>query len=306
MLPSFSSLRFEDVLNQARIDAHKSAYDLLKYLDEISDWDTKNIFQVATAESLTAGLMFSTLVDIPIGGSYKYGCFGVYDTDAKRVFLGVDVDDVYTHKCAKQMSEGVLKNSNASIAIAVTGNAMPYQQIDNMKAAAQLGEVFISISCYNSDKTIVTKTTSHNFCKDEYICKLWYDTIKIESELSRISNVKNNPMFTSVIDGFNESIITSNVSNFIRNKTTEQAFKNAISFLKYQKDKNAIIIPSFIIKNVLPNNQLNNTMLIDSRKKVKSECFDTMCDNTDSKNPYVRERDYHAKGKKNLTKKNKK
>ena len=54
-------------------------------------------------------------------GWCKYGCFGVYDTDAKRVFNSVKVDDVYTHTCAKEMAVGLLKNSNATLAISVTG-----------------------------------------------------------------------------------------------------------------------------------------------------------------------------------------
>ena len=70
---------------------------------------------LATAESLTGGLIFSTLVDMPLGGSTKYGCFSVYDTDAKRIFLGVTAPDVYTHRCATEMAVGVLKNSNARL-----------------------------------------------------------------------------------------------------------------------------------------------------------------------------------------------
>ena len=64
---------------------------------------------LATAESLTRGLIFSTLVDMPLGGSTKYGCFSVYDTDAKRIFLGVNAGDLYTHRCATEMAVGVLK-----------------------------------------------------------------------------------------------------------------------------------------------------------------------------------------------------
>ena len=218
-------------------------------------------------------------------------------TDAKRDFLGVDVADVYTHKCAKQMSEGVLKNSNASIAIAVTGNAMPYQKIDDLKSAAQVGEVFISISCYNSNNKIITQTSSHNLCSDEYICKLWYDTIKTESALSKITSVKSNKMFQKYTDGINESIITSNLSNFIRNKTTEQAFINSNEFLKTQKPA----IPTFIKKDSIPQqNQLNNILLKNSRNLV-SECFSD-CDNVKLKHPFVEKveggRNGHIKGKK--------
>ncbi len=126
--PSFDMLHAEDVLHEVRSRAHKKAYDLLSYIASIKSVNNQT-HKIATAESLTAGMMFSTLVDISLFGSYKYGCFSVYDTDAKRTFLGVKVKDVYTHRCAKEMAEGILKNSNATIGLAVTGNAMPYQGI---------------------------------------------------------------------------------------------------------------------------------------------------------------------------------
>jgi nicotinamide mononucleotide (NMN) deamidase PncC len=112
-----------DLLNRKTIDnyknnAQKTAYYLIDTCIKINT-NTSILHKITTAESLTAGLIMATLVDIPIGGLHKYGCFGVYDTDAKRVFLGVKVKDVYTHLCASQMSIGVLQNSNASIAIAV-------------------------------------------------------------------------------------------------------------------------------------------------------------------------------------------
>jgi nicotinamide mononucleotide (NMN) deamidase PncC len=65
-------------------------------------------------------------------GDHKYGAFSVYNTDAKRVFLGLRVENVYTRRCAKEMAEGILKNSNATIGIAVTGNAMPYPENKEM------------------------------------------------------------------------------------------------------------------------------------------------------------------------------
>jgi len=109
--------------------ATKKGYDLLKFIDEYNKKLSKDKYlQIATSESLTCGLIMSTLVDIPYLGYIKYGGFGVYDTDAKRVFNNVSVDNVYTHKCAYQMAVGVLKNSNATIAIAVTGNAMPLNE----------------------------------------------------------------------------------------------------------------------------------------------------------------------------------
>ena len=53
---------------------------------KIKTVDGDKFLQIATSESLTAGSIMSILVDIPWGGFLKYGCFGVYDTDAKTRF----------------------------------------------------------------------------------------------------------------------------------------------------------------------------------------------------------------------------
>ena len=86
----FSDVAFHYKLAEVKSNAHQYAVNLLNKIGE-KNWE----LQIATAESLTAGLIFSTLGDIPFGGRNKYGCFSVYDTDAKRVLLGVTADDVY-------------------------------------------------------------------------------------------------------------------------------------------------------------------------------------------------------------------
>jgi PncC family amidohydrolase len=161
MDPTFESLlpTNEKMVNQMKREAQKSAYNLLILLNKQNQnkWRNNSYVghQVATAESLTAGLITSTLVDIPFGGYLKYGCFGVYDTDAKRTFIGVKNEDVYTHKCAKEMAIGTLKNSNATISIAVSGNAMPLNE-----DYKRLSETFISIAGYKDDNTIVSSLAS--------------------------------------------------------------------------------------------------------------------------------------------------
>jgi nicotinamide mononucleotide (NMN) deamidase PncC len=227
-IPTFGALRPTDVLNSKVANAHEAAYNLIAYMMSYYPTGSKERgqpqLQIATSESLTAGLMFSTLVDIPWGGYLKYGCFGVYDTNAKRVFNGVSVDDVYTHRCAKQMAVGILLNSNATIGLAVTGNAMPLNE-----HATMLGEVFIGVAGYGSDDKIIVKTKNINGCKDyeglQNICKLWYEKITIAK-------------------AYNDREITSIVSNIIRNYTTEKAFEFCLEFIKDTKP----IIPEFIIK----------------------------------------------------------
>ena len=170
--------------------------------------------QIATSESLTAGMMMSTLTDIPWGGFLKYGCFGVYDTDAKRVFNGVSADNVYTHRCAKEMAVGILHNSNATVGLAVTGNAMPVN--DNVDL---LGEVFVGIACYKNS-SIIYETHVINGCMEnidlDTICRKWYTTIKDKHQYNERSN-------------------TAQLSQLIRMYTTEKAFELCTAFVNKHK-----------------------------------------------------------------------
>jgi len=97
---------------------------------------------VVTAESLTAGMIVSYLVDVPFRGAYIYGGHAVYDSDAKRVFLGVREPNVYTEACSRQMARGAIDSSRALVGIAVTGEAGPVSK-SNLTA---LGVVNYAIS----------------------------------------------------------------------------------------------------------------------------------------------------------------
>lgn len=205
----------------------QSAYELLKIVSEINNKHNIKL-QIATSESLTAGLIMSSLVKLPILGWSKYGCFGVYDTDAKRVFNSVKVDDVYTHMCAKQMAIGMLKNSTATFAIAVTGNAMPYYEDLN-----KLGEVFIGIATYNKDSKIIYTTEAVNSCLDTTEI-----TFKEKCEKWIGEHVKEKP--------FADRKNTATISLLIRNYTAYIAMKIAHDFIKKYED--IIGIPPFINK----------------------------------------------------------
>ena len=304
---SYSSKRAQDILSNARTKAHKSGYKLLSKVNQF--YLEKNIrLNIATAESLTGGMMFSTLVDIPGNGWFKYGAFSVYDTDAKRVFLGVTEKNVYTHKCAKEMAVGVLKNSNATLAIAVTGNAMPYQGIhddsndifDNIK---KVGEVFIGIAGYresiidtqqdeglDTDFTaspdeqsksyeIVVQTFVINACHiddGKTLCDVWYKNILEENKLNRLLKVKglleaHQSEFPKLVDGRNYFEITSLMSNYIRNITTSIAFEKAVQFIDQHQN---LVAPHFIRNleptSIMPYQQYNNVGLNKQRLRSRS------------------------------------
>ncbi len=255
-IPNFESLMPLDnhIDTFRRLDAmvKKAAYDLIKKIDrqDSNKWTENNIYsglQIATAESLTGGLIMSSLVDIPFGGYIKYGGFVVYDTDAKRTFINVSVGDVYTHKCAKEMAIGILKNSTSSLGIAVTGNAMPLNHdVD------RLGEVFIGIAGYNESGNIIYITQDINGCIDnnncefKKLCKKWYSVIK------------NNGRYNSRTD-------TATISKEIRLYTTYKALTLCLNFINNYNP----VTPDFIINrkeiNELSNDNNNHTNIPSSK-----------------------------------------
>lgn len=218
-------------INKVQELAHQQAYNLLCHIESY-----KNKHNIVTAESLTAGLIFSTLVDIPFGGKHKYGCFGVYDTDAKRVFLGVEVEDVYTHKCAKEMVTGALKNSNASIAISVTGNAKADAKAGKSSKSNRLGEVFIGVAGYSSNNKIKVATNVYNFCHNIETCHDYNDPQK-----------------------------TYQISMYIRYATVAQALKDCRIFLEQNKD---LVIPSFISDNRIQKDSHKHEMHDDRKIRM--------------------------------------
>ena len=112
-------------------------YDLYDYTGEINTSATAFLnelksrqLNVVTAESLTAGMIISSIVNIPNFGAYVYGGVATYDTDAKRQFLGVKVGDVYTKECSLEMAIGAVGHSRALVGVAVTGKAGPVAKTD--------------------------------------------------------------------------------------------------------------------------------------------------------------------------------
>ena len=219
-------------LDKVKRLAHEAGFNLLFKLDEMTNKATtpeSNFHTVCTSESLTAGMIMSTLVDIPWMGAHKYGGFAVYDTDAKRVFNKVAVDNVYTHRCAKEMAIGVLKNSNATISISVTGNAMPTNTELN-----KLGEVFIGVAGYiqdGPDTKIIYDTMVINACSNKIrefrkTCKAWHKTLK-----------------AGIKDVYNSRSSTALISQEIRYYTACKALEFC---LKFTNDNN-LVVPEFIV-----------------------------------------------------------
>ncbi len=85
---------------------------------------------LVTAESCTGGLIASAITDRAGSSTIFDRGFVTYSNESKREQLGVSAEILSTHgavsrECAEAMAMGALKNSNADIAVSVTGIAGP-------------------------------------------------------------------------------------------------------------------------------------------------------------------------------------
>ena len=85
---------------------------------------------IATAESCTGGLVAATLTDIAGSSDVFERGFVTYSNAAKRKMLGVKAHTLETQgavseEVAREMAEGALMQSSASLAVSITGIAGP-------------------------------------------------------------------------------------------------------------------------------------------------------------------------------------
>ena len=103
-------------------------------------------WSVGTAESLTAGLVVATLVDVPGASASVRGAIAAYATDVKSSVLGVDPDllvrvGAVDEEVARQMARGALRVLEVDVAIATTGVAGPDPQ-----DGQPVGTVYIAVA----------------------------------------------------------------------------------------------------------------------------------------------------------------
>jgi len=98
------------------------------------------------AESLTGGLLTSTLVEVPGASAAVRGGIVAYATDVKIGVLGVAEDVVREHgvvsaACAAAMAESIRRVLRADVGLATTGVAGPDPQ-----EGRPVGEVFLGLA----------------------------------------------------------------------------------------------------------------------------------------------------------------
>ena len=102
--------------------------DLFGLAREVVETAAQTSITLATAESLTAGLIAATLADVPGASKALLGGIVSYALKVKQNVLGVrgiDEDTVVSEDCAKQMAEGAQRLTGAALAVSCTGVAGP-------------------------------------------------------------------------------------------------------------------------------------------------------------------------------------
>jgi len=123
-------------------DPRESAALLLDRLVELG-------WSVAVAESLTGGLVVSSLIDVPGASRVVRGGVVAYATDVKRNVLGVDAALLEAHgavhpRVARQMARGVRDvlgrdGVPADVGVATTGVAGPETQDGHLVGTVHIG-----------------------------------------------------------------------------------------------------------------------------------------------------------------------
>jgi nicotinamide-nucleotide amidase len=102
----------------------------LALAEQVLDAARKAGVKIATAESCTGGLIAGLLTEIPGSSDVVDRGFVTYSNAAKEKMLGVprallEVHGAVSREVAIAMADGALTNSDAQIAVAVTGIAGP-------------------------------------------------------------------------------------------------------------------------------------------------------------------------------------
>jgi nicotinamide-nucleotide amidase len=123
-------------------DPRESAALLLDRLAELG-------WTVAVAESLTGGLVVSSLIDVPGASRVVRGGVVAYATDVKQSVLGVDAALLEAHgavhpRVARQMARGVRDvlgrdGVPADVGVATTGVAGPETQDGHLVGTVHIG-----------------------------------------------------------------------------------------------------------------------------------------------------------------------
>jgi nicotinamide-nucleotide amidase len=138
--------------------------------------------KVVLAESCTGGLVSAALTEVPGSSAVVESGFVTYSNEAKQKMLGVSGDIIDTFgavscACAWAMAQGALKNSNADVAVAISGIAGP----DGGSALKPVGLVVFAKAERNSDEVLAEERNFPPTSRGE----IRADAVKVALELLR-------------------------------------------------------------------------------------------------------------------------
>ena len=131
--------------------------DIFEIAKEVFDLANINGVVIASAESCTGGMLSSAITEIP-GSSAIFDCgFVTYSNISKMTLLSVNENTLYHHgavseEVAGEMAIGAINNSQASLAISITGIAGP-----GGSSTKPEGMVCFSVAINNEIKLTETK-----------------------------------------------------------------------------------------------------------------------------------------------------
>ena len=137
-------------------------------------------YKFSSAESLTGGMLMSTLIDVPGASDVIAEGFITYADEAKIKYLGVKKETIdklgaVSQETAYEMAKGLKEKTNAHVTVATTGIAGPgggtkEKPVGTVYIGCRVcGEVYVKRLMLHGDrKSIRTQTVSAalNFIKD--------------------------------------------------------------------------------------------------------------------------------------------
>lgn len=138
---------------------------------------------VATAESLTGGLISANLVNISGASSVVRGGFVTYQTDTKTVLLGVPADVIEEHnvvsaEVAMGMAKGAREKLGVDIAVSATGLAGP----GGGTPERPVGTVYLGVSTANGTYPIRLALTGNRDRIRTLAMKHAINALRVEAE----------------------------------------------------------------------------------------------------------------------------
>jgi len=142
---------------------------------------------IATAESCTGGLVSAALTDIAGSSAIFDRGFVTYSNEAKAELLGVspsliDMHGAVSKDVACAMAEGALKNSRATLSVAITGIAGP----GGGTVEKPVGLVHFATSVKNAE-TVQFEKRFENLSREDVRCAAV--NAALEALIERVKNI---------------------------------------------------------------------------------------------------------------------